>query len=218
MKNQDSTHFLPKHGHYRKLRVYNLAETLYDLTFLFCKRFLPAYGDRTVDQMVQAARSGKQNIAEGNQAASTSQETEIKLTNVAKASIEELLVDYEDYLRTRNRPQWKFNHPRMQALKRWTRSENFNQECVSKAQKMNDEEMANLGITLCHQAIFMLHRLIETMQERFVEQGGVKERMHAARSGYRHNQEVRLQALEQENKQLRARIIELEELLKQTGE
>ena len=93
-KNQKSPHlFLPQHGHYRHLRVYRVAEALYDLTYIFCQRFMPPFGDRTVDQMVQAARSGKQNIAEGNQAAATSTETEIKLTNVARASIEELLAD-----------------------------------------------------------------------------------------------------------------------------
>ena len=87
--------FLPKHGHYRNLRVYQVTEMVYDITYYFTQHYL-SKGDRTVDQMVQAARSGKQNIAEGNQAAATSSETEIKLTNVAKASLEELLDDYED--------------------------------------------------------------------------------------------------------------------------
>ena len=97
--------FLPQHGHYRHLRVYQVTEMIYDITYYFTQHYLQR-GDRTVDQMIQAARSGKQNIAEGNQAAATSSETEIKLTNVAKASLEELLDDYEDYLRVRNLPQW----------------------------------------------------------------------------------------------------------------
>ena len=92
--------FLPQHGHYRHLRVYKVTEIIYDITYHFTQHYL-SKGDRTIDQMVQAARSGKQNIAEGNQSASTSSETEIKLTNVAKASLEELLNDYEDYLRVR---------------------------------------------------------------------------------------------------------------------
>ena len=92
--------FLPQHGHYRHLRVYQVTEIIYDITFYFAHHYL-SKGDRTVDQMVQSARSGKQNIAEGNQAAATSGETEIKLTNVAKASLEELLDDYEDYLGNR---------------------------------------------------------------------------------------------------------------------
>ena len=82
--------FLPQHGHYRNLRVYKVAEIIYDITYYFTSQYL-GKGDRTIDQMIQAARSGKQNIAEGNQAAATSSETEIKLTNVAKASLEELL-------------------------------------------------------------------------------------------------------------------------------
>ena len=102
--------FLPQCGHYRNLRVYKVAEMIYDITYYFTSHYL-AKGDRTVDQMVQAARSGKQNIAEGNQAAATSSETEIKLTNVAKASLEELLTDYEDYLRVRNLEQWARHIP-----------------------------------------------------------------------------------------------------------
>ena len=102
--------FLPQHGHYRHLRVYQVTEIIYDITYYFTQHYL-SKDDRTVDQMVQAARSGKQNIAEGNQAAATSSETEIKLTNVAKASLEELLDDYEDYLRVRNLQQWGNLHP-----------------------------------------------------------------------------------------------------------
>lgn len=93
--------FLPKHGNYRELLAYQKAEVIYDLTFRFCERFLKR-GDRTIDQMVQAARSGKQNIAEGSKASVTSTETEIKLTNVARASLEELLIDYQDFLRVRD--------------------------------------------------------------------------------------------------------------------
>lgn len=208
---RDSHLFLPQHGHYRQLRVYKVAEALYDLTFLFCQRFLPAHGDRTVDQMVQAARSGKQNIAEGNQAAATSSETEIKLTNVARASIEELLDDYEDYLRTRSLSQWGTSHPRLAPLRNWTRNDLFFQQYKSKAACMTDEEMANLGITLCHQVIYMLGQLLKTQQKRFVEQGGIKERMHAARTGYRQQQDAQFTALQRENAALRQRIAQLEE-------
>ena len=102
--------FLQQKGGYRKLRVYQVATIVYDATYYFVSHFLNSR-DRTTDQMVQAARSGKQNIAEGSEAATTSAETEIKLTNVAKASLEELLVDYEDYLRVRGKPQWTPEHP-----------------------------------------------------------------------------------------------------------
>src|SRR5215212_2350501 len=97
--------FLPPRGNYRALLSYQKAEVVYDLTFRFCHRFL-ARGDRTIDQMIQAARSGKQNIAEGSKAAATSSEMEIKLTNVARASLEELLVDYQDFLRVRDLRLW----------------------------------------------------------------------------------------------------------------
>src|ERR687885_236897 len=100
-----SAGFIPPHGNYRELLSYQKAEVVYDLTYHFCRRFL-SRGDRTIDQMVQAARSGKQNIAEGCQAAGTSKEMEIKLIGVARASLEELLADYRDFLRVRDLPLW----------------------------------------------------------------------------------------------------------------
>ena len=178
--------FLPKHGHYRNLRVYQVTEMVYDITYYFTQHYL-SKGDRTVDQMVQAARSGKQNIAEGNQAAATSSETEIKLTNVAKASLEELLDDYEDYLRVRNMQQWGPLHPRYEKMRQYARSEEIKKEYAATIQRMNDEEIANLCITLIHQAIYMLHKLLVTMQTRFVKEGGIKERMYQSRVNYRNN-------------------------------
>ena len=182
--------FLPQHGHYRHLRVYQVTEMIYDITFYFTQHYL-SKGDRTVDQMVQAARSGKQNIAEGNQAAATSSETEIKLTNVAKASLEELLDDYEDYLRVRNMEQWGNLHPRYEKMRQYAQSEQIKKEYAAAVQRMNDEEIANLCITLIHQAIYMLHKLLVTMQDRFVKEGGIKERMFQSRVEYRSNQSNR---------------------------
>lgn len=179
--------FLPQHGHYSHLRVYKVTEIIYDITFYFTQHYL-AKGDRTVDQMVQAARSGKQNIAEGNQAAATSSETEIKLTNVAKASLEELLVDYEDYLRVRNLTQWDAHHPRYEKMRQYARSERIRTDYALTMQRMNDEELANLCITLIHQAVYMLHKLLATMQNRFVTEGGIKEQMYRSRVNYRSGQ------------------------------
>ncbi len=179
--------FLPQHGHYSHLRVYKVTEIIYDITFYFTQHYL-AKGDRTVDQMVQAARSGKQNIAEGNQAAATSSETEIKLTNVAKASLEELLVDYEDYLRVRNLTQWDAHHPRYEKMRQYARSERIRTDYALTLQLMNDEELANLCITLIHQAVYMLHKLLTTMQNRFVTEGGIKEQMYRSRVNYRSGQ------------------------------
>ena len=191
-QNNQNTHstqitFLPQHGYYRNLRVYQVTEIIYDVTYYFTKHYLNK-GDRTIDQMVQAARSGKQNIAEGNQAASTSSETEIKLTNVAKASLEELLDDYEDYLRVRNLEQWDNLHPRYEKMRQYARSEQIRMEYAEVIQRMNDEEIANLCITLIHQAIYMLYKLLNTMQDRFVKDGGIKERMFQSRVNYRNTQ------------------------------
>ena len=112
----------------------------------------------------------------------------IKLTNVAKASLEELLDDYEDYLRVRNLPQWGNLHPRYERMRQYARSEQIRKNYAQAIQKMNDEEMANLCITLIHQAMYMLHKLLITMQERFVTEGGIKERMFQARVNYRNSQ------------------------------
>ena len=179
--------FLPQHGHYRNLRVYQVTEIIYDITYYFAHRFL-SKGDRTIDQMVQSARSGKQNIAEGNQAAMTSSETEIKLTNVAKASLEELLDDYEDYLRVRGLEQWGPLHPRYQRMREYASSEQIRHTYAGNIRRMTDEEIANLCLTLTHQAIYMLHKLLITMQQRFVTEGGIKERMFQARMNYRNSQ------------------------------
>ena len=178
--------FLPKRGHYRQLRVYQVSEMIYDITYYFTQLYMQK-GDRTVDQMIQAARSGKQNIAEGNQAAATSSETEIKLTNVAKASLEELLDDYEDYLRVRNLQKWGELHPRFEKMRLYAQSDRIRKEYAAVVRRMNDEEIANLCITLIHQAIFMLYKLLETMQNRFVTEGGIKERMFQSRMNYRNN-------------------------------
>ncbi len=180
------TTFLPQHGHYRNLRVYQVTEIIYDITYHFTQHYLEK-GDRTIDQMIQAARSGKQNISEGNQAAATSSETEIKLTNVAKASLEELLNDYEDYLRVRNLPQWDARHPRYEKMRQYVRSRQIQQDYAATIQRMNDEELANLCITLIHQATYMLHKLLATMQTRFVTEGGIKERMYQTRLNYRNS-------------------------------
>ena len=187
MFQQDSImaeNFLAQHGNYRNLRVYQVTEVIYDITYYFTQKYLRR-GDRTVDQMVQAARSGKQNIAEGNQAAATSSETEIKLTNVAKASLEELRIDYEDYLRVRHLQLWDKEHPRFEKMRQYARSEQILKEYSTLIERMNDEEIANLCLTLIHQAIFLLYKLLEHLQEQFIKEGGIREQMTKARIDYR---------------------------------
>ena len=178
--------FLQNKGGYRKLVVYQITELIYDITYYFTGRFLDKR-DRTVDQMIQAARSGKQNIAEGSAASTTSAETEIKLTNVAKASLEELLIDYEDYMRVNNLVQWKENHPRYSNVRRFCRYRALNVDTAGMLPRMNDEEIANMAVTLINQATYMLRRLIESQQKKFLENGGVREQMTRARLDYRLN-------------------------------
>lgn len=181
--------FLPSAGGYRKLRAFQLAEIICDLTMIFAEKFI-RHGSRTRDQIEQAARSGKQNIAEGSEASRTSKETEIRLTNVAKASLEELLLDYEDYLRQNSLPQWGKEHPRTVRLREYLRSNEFMRAPTQLAQKLNAEEYCNLCITLINQTTYMLKRLIDRQQQQFLEQGGIKEQMFRARSAYRNQNQT----------------------------
>lgn len=176
--------FLPSAGGYRKLRAFQLSEIICDLTMIFAEKFI-RHGSRTRDQIEQAARSGKQNIAEGSEASRTSKETEIKLTNVAKASLEELLLDYEDYLRQHNLPQWDKNHSRTVRLREYLKSDVFLEAPIKYADKLNAEEFCNLLITLINQTTYLLRKLIDRQQQQFLEQGGIKEQMYRARINYR---------------------------------
>ena len=179
-----TTNFLPHGGGYKNLRVYQITEVIYDLTYHFAHRFLRP-GNRTIDQMIQAARSGKQNIAEGSVASTTSRETEIKLTNVAKASLEELLIDYQDYLRVNDLCIWDASHPRYQAIREYAKSNELHTQYTTLYEKLNGEEYCNLCITLINQATFMLKRLLDKQQQQFVEHGGIREQMTRARLDYR---------------------------------
>lgn len=166
--------FIPQKGYYRNLRVYQVAEIIYDITYIFVKRFI-GRGDRTADQMIQAARSGKQNIAEGSSAGSTSKETEIKLTNVAKASLQELLIDYEDYLRVRGMVQWDKDSEKAVKTRHYCRAHHDSADYREAMAVRTDETVANICIVLIHQADVMLHNLIERQKADFVKQGGIRE-------------------------------------------
>ena len=202
---------------WKDLYFYRKSDAIYQLTVEFCKRFLPAYGDRTVDQMVQAARSGKQNIVEGSEDGQTSSEMEIKLLNVARGSLQELRADYEDYLNTHHLTVWPKENERQQRLRDFCHSHNDYKDYEPFVAKMDDEEMANLLLTLCHQTDKMMCAYIEKLEQQFVTEGGIKERMHKARTGYRAEQDARMEALEAENKQLKEKIKELEGKLEALG-
>lgn len=176
--------FLPKSGGYRNLTAFRLTEIIFDLTIVFTERFIPI-GSRTTDQMVQAARSGRQNIAEGSAAASTSKETEIKLTNVARASLEELKLDYEDYLRQHRLAQWNWQSQEVERIRAYTRTDEFMADPMKYAHRYPAEKYCNLCITLINQAQALLRRLLERQQQQFLEQGGIKELMYKARTEYR---------------------------------
>lgn len=141
--------FLPQRGNYKSLRTYQVAECIYDITYIFTSRFLKR-GDRTIDQMVQAARSGKQNIAEGSMAGTTSKKTEIHLTNVARSSLQELLVDYEDYLRVRNLCIWDADSEKTVATRNFCRKHNDSAVYREKMAQRSDETVANIAIVLIH--------------------------------------------------------------------
>jgi four helix bundle suffix protein len=173
--------FIPPHGGYQKLLSYQRAEVVYDATVRFCARYYDRR-DRTVDQMVQAARSGKQNIIEASVASGTSKETEIKLTNVARASLEELLADYRDFLRTRGLAEWHHNHPYARRLAELIRTPGANYDTFRTAVEHTDPAIAaNAIIGLIKVASYLLDQQIRHLERAFVEHGGLRERMTQAR-------------------------------------
>lgn len=202
---------------WREAFYYQKSEVLYQLTYAFCQRYLDAYGDRTVDQMKQAARSGKQNIIEGTEDGETSTEMHIKLLNVARSSLQELREDYRDYLLSRGLPIWNHDTPRFQKMIEFCRNHNKVEDYQSLIQRWSDEEMANTALTLCYQTDSMLNKELLKLEKEFVEKGGIKERMHAARTGYRQEQDEELNNLRQEVPQLKAEITRLRALLEVNG-
>ena len=184
----DPPGFLPQGGNYRELLSFRKSETVFDFTFRFCERHLKR-GDRTIDQMVQAARSGKQNIAEGSKASVTSTEMELKLTNVARASLEELLLDYQDFLRVRDHPLWEKNSKEALYVRKLGKTENESYETYrSYMETRPPEVLANIAICLIHQANFLLDQQIRRLEQDFLKEGGLRERMTQARLEARERQ------------------------------
>jgi four helix bundle suffix protein len=204
-------------ANYKELHVYQKAEVLVLLTDVFCKRFLPLYGDRRVDQMNMAARCGKQNILEGCEDGQTSTEMEVRLVNVGRSSFQELREDYEDYLKRNNLQVWDKNHPRFDRMVAFCRANNDWQAYKPLSETLSAEEFCNMALSLCHITDKMFCGYLKHLEKTFREQGGIKERMHAVRTGYRQEQEARMRALEAENAALKKRIAELEEKLKGSG-
>ena len=176
--------FIRQDNNYRTLKAFRKAECVYDVTYYFANKFL-SKGDRTIDQMVQAARSGKQNLAEGNIDGVTSKEMELKLTNVNRASLHELLLDYEDYLRVRGLEQWPYNDPRCVQTRAFCKKHLDSAVYREKIKDRSDETIANIAITLIHQCDVLIRGLIEWQKRNFLENGGIKEEMYRARKAYR---------------------------------
>lgn len=176
---------IPPRGDYRTLLSFQKAEVVYDITFRFAHKFL-ARGDRTVDQMIQAARSGKKNICEGSKAGRTSREMEIKLTNVARASLEELLDDYHDFLRVRDLPIWDKDSDKAKFARQLGRTTPQTYELYREyVETRPPEVVANLAICLIHQTNYLIDQQLTHLEHDFVKQGGLRERMTRARSDYR---------------------------------
>lgn len=195
--------FIPPHGGYRNLLTYRKAVIVYDATVFFCKRYIDPFS-RTRDQMVQAARSGKQNIIEGSMASATSKESEIKLTNVARASLEELLEDYHDFLRSSGHRLWDKNSKEAIFVRRLAKGGSGTDKTVGTYLSQTSHEsyetyrpffetrpsdvVANIIICLIHQTNYLLDRQIAQLEQSFLKEGGLRERMTRARLAARNRQ------------------------------
>jgi len=189
MENQK---LIPKHGGYRDLKSYQTTTLIYDLTVEFCNSYMTYRTNgtnkshRTYDQMVQAARSGRQNIAEGCQASGTSKKTELKLIGVARASLEELLLDYEDFLRQNSLPFWGKDSPNSRQIRELAyRAYRTNE--TYRTYLENSENFANCLICLIHQANYLLDRQLGALEKSFLEEGGFTEKLYQKRMTYRTN-------------------------------
>ena len=177
--------FIDPHGGFRNLKSYQMAEIVYDATVVFCDRWI-GRRSRTHDQMVQAARSGKQNIAEGSMASGTSKKFELKLVGVARASLEELLLDYQDFLRQRKLPLWQKNHPQAQKIRKLAYKNNRSYKTYrTYIEGTKSEVAANTLICLIHQTNFLLDQQLRQLEKQFLEQGGFTEKLYRARHNTR---------------------------------
>ena len=175
----NTNELIKRQGDHHNLICYRKAELLFDMTYHFVYTAF-VKGDRTIDQMVQAARSGKQNIVEGNAAIETSLEMGIKLLNVAKASFQELLSDYEDYLRVNDCRQWETTSKEYMAMRELgVKGDNAHILTIAKSRPL--DTVANMAIILLKQEDYLLHQLLKSLSNRFVKEGGFKERMYRVR-------------------------------------
>lgn len=181
---ESDSNFLKRNGDVRNLKAYKVSVIISFITEFFVKKYINSRS-RTVDQMQQAARSCKQNIVEGHDSGLTSKETEIKLTNVARASLSELEEDFIDYLKFNNLELWQKDNSRLIKLREYVRTSDFEQNYPTLITKLDAEELCNLTITLIKQTQFLLDRLMEKLKDRFLREGGIREQMTRARIMHR---------------------------------
>lgn len=222
--NEEIPRVLKVQTQWENLFFYQKSDVVYQLAYAFCDRFIHLYKDRTRDQVIQAARSCKQNIVEGLADGVTSTEMQLKLLNVARSSLKELREDFEDYIKSRHLkfrgeasadgiiPAYYYDGDRSKydAMLAYCRTHNKLADYEPFFARWTDEEMCNYGVTLCHMIDKMMLSFMEKLEREFVTEGGIKERMHKARTGYRQAQDERLRQLEQERPQLETRIAQLE--------
>ena len=204
---------LKQQANWDALFFYQKSDVIYQLTFAFCDRFIHLYKDRTRDQVIQAARSCKQNIVEGLADGVTSTEMQLKLLNVARASLKETREDFEDYIKSRHILYYRKGEDRYEKMLSYCRYHNKLEDYEPFFSKWSDEEMCNCAITLCHMVDKMLMSFLAKLDREFVTEGGIKERMYKARTGYRQKQDERLKQLEEENPRLIKQILEQKEQL-----
>jgi restriction system protein len=187
----DSPELIPPHGGYRDLKSYQMSEIVQDGTVVFCDRFIDRRS-RTHDQMVQAARSGKQNIAEGSMASGTSKKTELKLIGVARASLEELLVDFQDYLRQHGLPLWGKDHPQAREVRALCYKENRSYSTYKPYLEppAPAEVAANTLICVIHQTNYLLDKQLRALEKEFLEEGGFTEKLYRARTETRERRKM----------------------------
>ena len=199
----DTLRVLNQQVNWENMYFYQKADVIYQLSFAFCERFIHFYKDRTRDQVIQAARSCKQNIVEGLADGVTSTEMQLKLINVARASLKELREDYEDYLKSRHLRFYVAGDERYDAMLSYCRHHNRLADYEPFFTSWSDEEMCNCALTLCHMTDKMLMSFLQKLEREFISEGGIKERMYRARTGYRQQQDARLKELEGEVVRLR---------------
>lgn len=209
---------LKQQANWDALFFYQKSDVMYQLTFAFCDRFIHLYKDRTRDQVIQAARSCKQNIVEGLADGVTSTEMQLKLLNVARASLKETREDFEDYLKSRHLLFYRKGEDRYDKMLSYCRYHNKLEDYEPFFSKWSDEEMCNCAITLCHMVDKMLMSFLAKLDREFVTEGGINERMYKARTGYRQKQDERLKQLEEENPRLIKQILDLKGQLEEQKE